>query len=452
VTKPSSQTYTSRESVTDRGAAQGASTELLRVALPPIEERARLAREEAVLPENIQGLFTPLSEARQRFWEKLLSFPLIQEERISVLDRVAAGKVPLVGRVLDYRTSSREHLARVLSSVAPLVEQVKRAASAEESALLRRQIAAHIVSIPMIPENALRSATKVITQSELLARKEGELESLERDLQSGSKAHRETAAEVTALRIALGGNAREVRERVISMAEARELYKQSRETLYEYFAPIAAAYAKRAASRGRDALDIKQAASIGLLNALERVSCYSRSQFDVLTRARMRVEVIQEVSFQKGLVRIPGAQFGALKALRTPTQSPEGNRFLRVDEVGEKMGISREIVGAIAPILRPKTSLDSAEREQCEEPMVAAPDGETLTALEASEVKRKLMEALAKIPDDERQAISLRFGLSDGVQRSFPRISKIMERSVGTAFGKFNLGLGRLRQILSGDS
>ncbi len=401
------------------------------------------------LSEDARALFNSLFEARQAFWEKLLSFPLVQESWISTLTRVACGELSLKRYVLHHRETSRETIAEVLASVRPLVAQLNHVECANERDLLRRQIAAQVVKIPILPESALASATKVIRQSELLARRESELQRHGPAVQPGGTALSEIAAEARALREALGGDASRTRERVLEMTQVQDVYQRAREALLERYAPLASAYARRVFVVGGDTSDIEQAARIGLLKAIERVSFQSNIPFKVFTHVGMRLEVIQELCFQAGLVRVPEAHLKPLKEMRKLTASAEGDRFLRVDEIGEQMGVSPEVMVALGPMLQPVQRIVLGDERDFIEPSAPQPYGGVLAGLEVAEAKQKLMEALEKLPDDERQAVSLRFGLSDGIERSFPRISKIMDRSLGTAFGKFNVGLGRLRRILS---
>lgn len=81
------------------------------------------------------------------------------------------------------------------------------------------------------------------------------------------------------------------------------------------------------------------------------------------------------------------------------------------------------------------------------DPRGEAPDAAAIRADDKEQVAR----LLRMLPPRERQAVSLRFGLSDGAKRTFEEIGGLMNVSAERVRQLAEAGLARMRRALSGD-
>jgi RNA polymerase sigma factor (sigma-70 family) len=89
---------------------------------------------------------------------------------------------------------------------------------------------------------------------------------------------------------------------------------------------------------------------------------------------------------------------------------------------------------------------DDAAPEQ-EDPRAEAPDAAAIRAEDQAQVARLLRQ----LPARERQVVTMRFGLSDGVKRTFEEIAVGMNVSAERVRQLAGSALARMRRALSGD-
>lgn len=189
--------------------------------------------------------------------------------------------------------------------------------------------------------------------------------------------------------------------------DAREL----REALVELHLPLVTYCARRFVHAGRDTDEITQAATLGLIHAVDRFDPGRGVEFTSFATPTILGEIKRHLRDTGWALRIPRR----LHELRldvdraTEQLAAELGRSPRPREIGEHIGTSEETVLEVleAAQWRDTLSLDSPVSGQ-EEPLVeqlGQPDHD----FSRVEARESLGKALSELPEREQQVLVLRF-------------------------------------------
>lgn len=405
-------------------------------ALPP---RDRLNLNNPCVHEEVT-LASKLFDLRREFLLKLLSLPEVQELWIATLREALLSPGRISSALVSGGSASKALIGKVLGDIAPGVSEVARVQCPMVRQSLRDKLAIRIFEIPMATEAALALAERVVLSSESeVQRRAGEEASdiaKSDDCSKRVETVRESAREEAAI----------ARERVAGVICARDEYLVLKNKLFERYSSWAACFTRASLPVGVEQSDVRQVAAIGLLAAMEKQSLNCEAPFETRARGLMAGLVKKFVQRQGWLIRVPDENVTVLRAMKEPCAAEQGDRFLRPDEVARQFGVNAEIGVALERLARRPVA------DVCDDIPAGgttARRGGILVALEVEETRQQLYKALDCLSEDERRAISFRFGLEGSEDMSYPEIGRALGCSVGSAYGKVNAALGKLRRRLS---
>ena len=396
--------------------------------------------------ERLHDLLTSLVQLRTDFWIDLMSFPLVQDQWLQTLGRVAKGELRHNGAKIFAYVGSSERVGRLLSELQPCIREVHASQCERVIFAARQQIARRIVELPMYPERALRWSKTIVDKSALLKvveRPAAEVDLPHRVGEGGPESLRD---ECTQLQQELGGSAEVVQSRVAAMLRTQEAYVAVRNELYERHAHLAFRFVRwRQTSPGFDSDDVLQESRIGLLKAVERSLSNGRYPFLSTACVFMTGEIKDFISESGHLIKVPGDRQSTLRALSEGRADASNSRFLRVDEVAAEKGLDADLSEALGRLSTRYVSLGMYADTQDLANSGRVETSDPADPLIVQERKEQFYRVIRSLTKEEQLIVGLRFGLNGNEEKTFREIGEELGFSEPTAFRKVGAVMAKLQ-------
>jgi RNA polymerase sigma factor (sigma-70 family) len=214
-------------------------------------------------------------------------------------------------------------------------------------------------------------------------------------------------------------------ERLIAEGE------RARQRLVEANQGLVWQIARRYADAGMDVEDLVQEGNIGLLHAIEKFDPDLGYRFSTYATWWIRQAIARAVADQSRTIRLPVHAGEALMRLERAREqlTTELGREPDLAEIAERAKVdpnwARELVEAGT---RP-TSLDrllGEDQETSLADLVPDASADAEAALERLATSDAVQRALAMLSERERQVLTLRYGLADGIPRTLSEVAEIL--------------------------
>jgi RNA polymerase sigma factor (sigma-70 family) len=182
--------------------------------------------------------------------------------------------------------------------------------------------------------------------------------------------------------------------------------------------------ARRYAGRGVPMDELVAAGNLGLVEAALRFDPTRNVRFMTYASWWIRKAILEALGHQSGPMRLPRYQYDKLKSLRDARSrwSARSGGAPSREQAAEEAGLSPEEVHELDLLVTRSVSLEQpvgdgetrSLKELLEDPDAADPD----RTLQLRDLTRRLRRRVSELSARERQVVSLRFGLGDGVART----------------------------------
>jgi len=217
---------------------------------------------------------------------------------------------------------------------------------------------------------------------------------------------------------------------------------EARDRMIEGNIRLVISIAKRYVNRGLEFADLLEEGNVGLIKAIEKFNYHKGFKFSTYATWWIKQAITRAIADQSRTVRVPAHILDAINKIAKVQRKfiQTYGRDPTVAELAQRLSTPKDKIEALAKISQFGVSLDKPIDDD-ESSFIGdfIHDEKTISPAHAAGIsllREKLGDALGVLSKREEKVLRLRFGLSDGYQRTLEEVGQI-----------FNITRERVRQI-----
>ncbi|WP_448563935.1 sigma-70 family RNA polymerase sigma factor [Trichothermofontia sp.] len=210
--------------------------------------------------------------------------------------------------------------------------------------------------------------------------------------------------------------------------------KRARDQLIQSNLRLVVAVARHFQRRGVDLPDLIQEGCLGLARAAERFDPTKGFRFSTYAYPWIRQTIARSLAAQPRLIRLPIHVYENLNRLKRLTQvlTSELGRTPTLAELAAGLETSTDEIQALLLHHRPTASLNTQmgtdEGPEWVE-LIESADATPADLLDQEAQRELAHQLVGRLPERMQETINLRYGMADGVERTFVEIGKRLQLS-----------------------
>jgi len=235
---------------------------------------------------------------------------------------------------------------------------------------------------------------------------------------------------------------------------ARKGCDASRMRLVEANYRLVVNLAKRYAGRGMSLPDLIQEGNIGLIKAVEKFDDRKGYRFSTYATWWIRQAISRAICDQARMIRVPvHVAENAMRVYKASNQlQAELGREPTLEEIAARVQIESDKVEQILQTVPDALSLEApiGENDDATLQDIISDSGGAQLEVERAHIRETVLEAMKILDEREREVLFLRFGFSDGLQRTLEDVALHMHITRERVRQIEQRGLKKLKRFDSG--